>query len=127
MTEFEIGNRIVQLRKEKGVTQMQLAEAIGVSDKAVSKWETGGSYPDITLIPAIADYFHVSNDYILCGNPRKQTKLFCIPAMGMMNGISVKTINEEYLDKGWELVDWKMSSEKDATMLLVVLQKEIAE
>ncbi len=70
----ELGNRIAALRKVNNVTQVQLAEAIGVSDKTVSKWETGGCYPDISLIPALADYFSVTTDYILRGVPCKKQK-----------------------------------------------------
>ena len=61
MTNLSIGDNIAALRKEKGVTQEALAEAVGVSGQAVSKWESGGS-PDTLLLPAIADYFGVPID-----------------------------------------------------------------
>ena len=51
------------LRKEKKVTQEQLAQKLGVSPQAVSKWENG-SYPEGDLLPAIADFFDVSIDYL---------------------------------------------------------------
>lgn len=54
-----IGSIIAGLRKEKGVTQEELAKKVGVSAQAVSKWENGG-VPDMELIPDIADYFGVS-------------------------------------------------------------------
>lgn len=50
MNAKTIGNIIKELREDKGMTQMQLAERLNVSDKTVSKWETGGGYPDITQI-----------------------------------------------------------------------------
>jgi len=59
--ENNIGERIRDLRKEQGVTQEQLAEAVGVSAQAVSKWECGGS-PDIELLAGIADTLNVSID-----------------------------------------------------------------
>ena len=62
-----IGKRIARLRKEKNITQKALAEKIGVSDKAVSKWEQGGS-PDIDLLPSIAKFFDVSIDYLVTGH-----------------------------------------------------------
>lgn len=65
--EHDIGNRIATLRKRNGWTQAELAERLGVSDKAVSKWESGRGYPDITLLPAIAKLFAVSIDYIMMG------------------------------------------------------------
>ena len=53
------------MRKQRGLTQEQIAETLGVSCQAVSKWETNSSYPDISLLPIIADYFGVSVDYLL--------------------------------------------------------------
>ena len=57
-----IGKNIRQLRQEKHVKQETLAEAIGVSSQAVSKWETGASEPDIALLPRLAAYFGISID-----------------------------------------------------------------
>ena len=58
-----IGKQIAKLRKEKGVKQEELANDVGVSTQAVSKWENGG-VPDIELLPKIADFFSVSIDYL---------------------------------------------------------------
>ena len=57
-----IGMNIKQLRQEKHIKQETLADAIGVSAQAVSKWETGASDPDISLLPQLANYFGVSID-----------------------------------------------------------------
>ena len=57
-----IGMNIKQLRQEKHIKQDTLADAIGVSAQAVSKWETGASDPDIALLPKLANYFGVSID-----------------------------------------------------------------
>lgn len=62
---MEIGKVIKQARLNKEITQEQLAEALGVTTQAVSKWETDCSYPDITLIPSIANYLDVSSDELL--------------------------------------------------------------
>ena len=59
---MNIGNQIKTFRLEKKVKQEELAEYLGVSAQAVSKWETGASTPDITLLPSIATYFGVSID-----------------------------------------------------------------
>jgi len=61
MNESTIGINIAKLRKEKGITQEALAEVVGVTGQAVSKWESGSS-PDTTLLPIIAEYFGVSID-----------------------------------------------------------------
>jgi len=57
-----IGKNIKQLRIEAGLTQRALAYELGVSIQAVSKWEQGHSYPDVTLLPKIAKIFSVSID-----------------------------------------------------------------
>ena len=56
-----IGKQIAAMRKEKGVKQEELANYVGVSTQAVSKWENGG-VPDTDLLPKIADFFGVSID-----------------------------------------------------------------
>ncbi|MFV0519360.1 MAG: helix-turn-helix domain-containing protein [Lachnospirales bacterium] len=58
---------ILELRKEKGLTQKQLAEQIGISDKAVSKWERGLSLPDIALLIPLAELLNVSTTELLNG------------------------------------------------------------
>jgi transcriptional regulator with XRE-family HTH domain len=57
-----IGNKIKELRKQKRITQEQLADSIGISFQAVSKWENNIALPDITLVPALANYFNVNID-----------------------------------------------------------------
>ena len=58
----KIGEKIREMRKSKGISQEGLANVLGVSFQAVSKWETGTTAPDVSLIPAIASYFGVSID-----------------------------------------------------------------
>lgn len=62
---MELGNRIKDLRKQKGLRQEQLAEAMGVSSASVSKWETNQSYPELTLLAELADFFEVSIDTLV--------------------------------------------------------------
>lgn len=59
---MNIGNKIRELRKQRGITQEQLAESIEISFQAVSKWENNIALPDITLVPVLASYFGVSMD-----------------------------------------------------------------
>nr|WP_288977662.1 helix-turn-helix domain-containing protein [uncultured Blautia sp.] len=61
------GDRISFLRKLKGLTQAQLAEKLGISAQAVSKWESGLSCPDIMMLVPLADIFNVSTDMLLGG------------------------------------------------------------
>lgn len=65
-----IGNIIAKLRKQNGMTQLELAKRLDVSDKAVSKWESGQGYPDITVFPRLASFFGVSIDYLMLGEKK---------------------------------------------------------
>ena len=59
---IKLGEKIKSLRKQKNISQEVFANYLGVSFQAVSKWETGNTMPDITMIPAIASFFGVSTD-----------------------------------------------------------------
>lgn len=65
MKTIKVGAMILVKRKENRITQEQLANHLGVSKTAVSKWETDQSYPDISLLPVIASYFKVSIDELI--------------------------------------------------------------
>jgi len=73
MPELNIGKAIKRLRREKDITQEELAAAIGVTSQAVSKWEREEGYPDITLLPSIAGFFGVSVDTV-CGLDAEREK-----------------------------------------------------
>jgi len=70
MKEINIAKVLVKKRKEKGITQEDLANYIGVSKASVSKWETEQSYPDITLLPLLATYFNMSIDGLMDYQPQ---------------------------------------------------------
>ena len=61
----KIGKKIVSLRKQKNMTQMELADRMGISFQAVSNWERGNSMPDISKLPELAEIFGVSLDELL--------------------------------------------------------------
>ena len=60
MEKQSLGSMIASLRKQRGMTQLDLAVKMGVTDKAVSKWERDLSCPDISLLPRLAELFGVS-------------------------------------------------------------------
>lgn len=70
MKEIGIAKTIVTKRREKGITQDELASCMGVTKASVSKWETGQSYPDILLLPKLAAYFNVSIDELMDYTPQ---------------------------------------------------------
>ena len=97
---MNLSDRIQNLRKMKGVSQEQLADVLGVSRQAVSKWESEQSTPDMEKIITMSDYFEVTTDYLLKGiepvkesNRRKlNAAVFSIAAsalnlFGMITGI----------------------------------------
>ncbi len=71
---MEIGERLQQLRKEKGISQEKLAEQLHVTRQAISKWETGQSYPDLDNLGALCKLYGVTADYILYGEDTKTQK-----------------------------------------------------
>ena len=68
MNQYVTGAAIKGLREKNRMTQLQLAEKLGVSDRTVSKWETGKGYPDITLLVPIAEAFRISVAELISGN-----------------------------------------------------------
>lgn len=70
MHELNIAKTLILKRREKGITQEELASYIGVSKASVSKWETGQSYPDITFLPQLASYFNISVDELISYQPQ---------------------------------------------------------
>ena len=120
MDRYLTGATIKGLREKQGLTQAQLAERLSVSDKAVSKWETGMGYPDITLLEPIAMALHVSVAELLSGlavenanvsaNMLKSCFYVCpvcsnsIHAMGQAHvschGIVLPPLTPEPLDEG---------------------------
>ena len=79
MDQKKTGGFLRELRKEKRITQEQLAEALGVTNRSVSRWENGNNMPDLDLIIELADYFDISLEELLDGERKgidmeKETK-----------------------------------------------------
>ena len=92
MNSENFGRMIYKLRKKAGMTQAELASRLNVTDKAISKWENGGGFPEITQIPVLSEIFGVSSDYILKGDPH---------GIAIAGNIIVDSINiiEKYPEK----------------------------
>ena len=73
--QLNLGIKIRELRRRDGRTQDNLAESLGVTAQAVSRWEAGRSYPDMEMIPAIANYFHVSIDELFGYHDEREEKI----------------------------------------------------
>ncbi|MBP3940317.1 MAG: helix-turn-helix transcriptional regulator [Christensenellaceae bacterium] len=77
--ENSIGKRIAALRREKGYKQDDIAKKLNISPQAVSKWENDQSYPDISVLPALAEYLGVSVDELLTGKKEEIAPVRIVP------------------------------------------------
>lgn len=77
--EMTIGKRIGQLRRARGMTQDAMAEQLGVSPQAVSKWENDQTCPDISLLPKLARFLGVTVDHLLTGEQEEKLQVQMVP------------------------------------------------
>jgi transcriptional regulator with XRE-family HTH domain len=95
---LKINEQIMALRKQKGITQSELADVLGVSNQSVSKWESGQCCPDIQLLPDLAEYFGVSVDELMgLDRPQKESKTDILTNNG-------ENVNDPLLDKAIDLL-----------------------
>lgn len=110
MDQIKIGAFLKQLRNEKGLTQGQLAEQLNVSNRSVSRWETGNNLPDISLLVELSDYYEVDIREIINGERKSEI---------------MKEPEKEVIEKVAEYVDEKKKSELENfaifTELLIVI------
>ncbi len=95
MDQVKIGKFIAERRKNQNLTQMQLAETLGITDRAVSKWETGRSLPDASLMLALCDVLQISVNDLLCGEV-----------------VAVENYNKELENNLLEMIKQKEQSDK---------------
>lgn len=85
MTTMKINEQIAFFRKRKGLTQEELANTLGVTNQAVSKWESAQCCPDIHLLPRIADCFGVSIDELMGHSPIAENGSLTDKALALLN------------------------------------------
>ena len=90
MDQMTLGQRIAALRRRKDLTQEAVAEALGVSAQAVSKWENDVSCPDIMLLPQLAKLLDVTVDALLSGEPEPETRLVPVGSRKSFNDLILK-------------------------------------
>lgn len=98
--EQTLGKRIVQNRKRLGLTQDQLAEKLGVTAQAVSKWENDQSCPDITMLPRLAEIFGITTDALLGREEAKLHQAEVVEEDRRSDGIHVQKGNWEFTYDG---------------------------
>lgn len=104
--QVKLGEKIKELRKRDGRKQEDLANALGVTAQAVSRWESNGGYPDMSMIPAIANYFHITIDALFGYNNDRDMKI------------------KEYVKKGNRLL---IDSDGDVTECIRLMRKGLEE
>lgn len=91
MDQIKIGKFISAMRKEKGLTQVQLAEKLGVTQKSVSRWETGKNMPDLSLLQPLSTELNVSVSELLDGEKTSVKKKDVDEAINQIIDYSVKS------------------------------------
>ena len=109
MDKEKTGQLITTLRKEKGLTQKQLADALNVTDKAVSKWERGLSFPDISMLEPISELLDISIMEILVGE--RQDK----------NDPMTREEAQELINASVELGDEEIKHRKEISKLIIII------
>lgn len=99
MEKEKMGEFILALRKEHGMTQKAMAEALGLTDKAISKWERGLSYPDISMLEPIAVLFDVSVMELLKGERIEPDTTLSMQDTQKMIDESISLSDEEITQK----------------------------
>ena len=99
MDKEKTGQLITELRKEKGLTQKQLADALNVTDKAVSKWERGLSFPDISMLEPISELLGVSIMELLAGERQSREETMSREEAKDLINASVELSEEEIRHK----------------------------
>ena len=109
MDKEKTGQLITELRKEKGLTQKQLADALNVTDKAVSKWERGLSFPDISMLEPIAELLGVSIMEILAGERQPE------------DGTLTREEAKDLINASVELGDEEIRHKKERSRLIIII------
>ena len=109
MDKEKTGQLITLLRKEKGLTQKQLADALNVTDKAVSKWERGLSFPDISMLEPISELLDISILEILAGERQDR------------NDTLTREEASELINASVEIGDEQIRHRKEISKLIIII------
>ena len=106
MNQDKIGNFIKKIRLENNLTQKDLADRLGVTFQAVSKWENGKNVPDIAIMKQISEEFHINIDELLNGEKQRKKKSFnfitIIPILFIILAVIITTMITNHKEKDFE-------------------------
>lgn len=138
MNQKKMGAFIKTLRKENNLTQEQLAEALGVSNRTVSRWETGNNIPDLDMLIILADYFDVEIKELIEGERLKEKEIFTEPktikaVADFSKDREKNIIRKIYYACFYGIVSWiiffifsiKITNEANSGWILVVFESNI--
>ena len=124
--KLTLGEKIKELRKRDGRKQEDLAGALGVSNQAVSRWEKDGSYPDMEMIPAIANYFGISIDELFGYENDRERKIDTI--IEKINSFSIKSRgDDEWVDECLAILREGLAEFPQNERLLITLADTLSE
>ena len=109
MDKEKTGQLITELRKEKGMTQKQLAEALNVTDKAVSTWERGLSFPDISMLEPLSELLDISIMELLAGERQDEDEPMS------------REEAEDLINASVELGDEEIRHKKEKSRFIIIL------
>ncbi len=99
MDQIKIGKFIAELRKEKGMTQLELANRLGITDRAVSKWENGRGLPDLSLIKPLCEELSISINELLSGERIQEDRFTEKAEENIISTIEYSDKNIKYIKK----------------------------
>ena len=124
--KLNIGSKIHELRKAKCVTQETLAAVLGITGQAVSRWEAGGSYPDMEMIPAIANYFGISIDELFGYKSDRDMKIDAV--IEKVNSYHIRSrADDKWVDECLGIIREGLAEFPQNERLLIILAETLSE
>ncbi len=124
--QIKIGDRIRELRRRDGRKQEDLANALGVTNQAVSRWEANGGYPDMEILPAIANYFNISIDELFGYQNDREIKIDTI--IKKVDTFSIKTRGDDaWVDECLAILREGLAEFPQNERLLITLADTLSE
>ena len=124
--QLDLGQKIRELRRRDGRTQEALAEAIGVTSQAVSRWEANGGYPDMEMIPSIANYFGITIDELFGYHNDRESKIDTIISKIESFGIKSRG-DDEWVDECLAILREGLAEFPQNERLLITLADTLSE
>lgn len=124
--QLDLGHRIRDLRHRDGRTQEALAEAIGVTSQAVSRWEANGGYPDMEMIPSIANYFGVTIDELFGYHNDRENRIDII--ISQVDSFEIKSRGDgDWIDECLAILREGLAEFPQNERLLITLADTLSE